>query len=221
MRRLSLGLLLVAAAALVPVSPGAEEGPAKAGKTTIKVTVRTWSPKGGYKALPRVKVLVGRGGARLRPPAEKGKPAGWVSDARGEVTVEVTNGEPVTLVFHMSQDYVPVIHKLAAPGGTHEVGPALITVDDYRAYENVNPGEPRAYTLFSQAARAVPVDEANEEDKQVRKELQAGKERILHAAMSDTFSKVWKLWVRRVSIAALCLEGRSLRHCWIAVWNLS
>ena len=42
---------------------------------------------------------------------------------------------------------------------------------------------------------------------------------ILHAATSDTFSKVWKLRVRRESMASLCLEGRSSRHCWMAVWN--
>ena len=44
---------------------------------------------------------------------------------------------------------------------------------------------------------------------------------ILHAAMSDTFSKVWKLWVSSESIAALCLVGRSSRQCWMAAWNLS
>jgi hypothetical protein len=40
---------------------------------------------------------------------------------------------------------------------------------------------------------------------------------ILHTARIDTFLKVWKLWVRRESIASLWRVGRSSRHCWMAV----
>jgi polyphosphate kinase len=44
---------------------------------------------------------------------------------------------------------------------------------------------------------------------------------ILYAAMSDTFSKVWKVRVRRESMAALCFPGRSSRHPWMAALNPS
>jgi hypothetical protein len=44
---------------------------------------------------------------------------------------------------------------------------------------------------------------------------------ILYAATSDTSPKVWKLCVRRASIASLCLVGRSSRHRWMAVVNSS
>src|SRR4051794_3620937 len=104
MCRLSVGSLLLAVALLSAASTWGD-APAGSGKTKITLTTREWSPSGGYQPLPGVMIRVLRAGGSVT--REK-------SDKDGKVTLEVPSGEPVTLILHMSRDYVPEIQNLAA-----------------------------------------------------------------------------------------------------------
>jgi hypothetical protein len=168
-------LLFVVITFLSRVSDLASQEIQKPTKTSIEITTFEWSRNKGYETKKAVKVLVFRGGARVAPIDDRDKNGYWESDAKGNLKVEVANGDPITVAFHFSEKYKPVIQNLAAAGDGHVIRPALISIDEYKIVEINNPNARRANDDFDDLVRLVGgVKDRSKGLEGVYKEAEAG-----------------------------------------------
>jgi hypothetical protein len=144
----------------------------KAPITTIAGTTLQWLGGKKYAPIDRVNVVVSRGGGVVANPDAKGKGMGWVSAGRGKFEIKIRGGEPVVVLFHFNEKYVPQVQMLSAqPGQRHSISPALIAVKDYLAMEAKGESPVPLRTLMAAAARAVPRDCDDELAKKLRKDF--------------------------------------------------
>lgn len=95
----------------------------------------SWDGKAQYSPLPNVVVTVTRNGNQV------GQDTSMGTDAR--FTTSVRSGGPIDLIFHLSDEYVPVVQGVAAGSGMkHNISPALLTVSQYEELRKEEKGLP-------------------------------------------------------------------------------
>jgi hypothetical protein len=166
-------LVVLAFAALPSSTLGAAPG-----KAEIDITTYKYTAKNDYSLQGGVEIRVGRGKKKDwletgKTGAEAGKPN------HGKVVIEVASGEPISLLFYMSEDFVPEIQYLSAkPNTTHRVAPALMSPEEHDRNIAARPGELKAWHKAWLAVRYLRLRNLTEEDKKILKGIENLLERI-------------------------------------------
>jgi hypothetical protein len=166
-------LVVLAFAALPSSSQGA--GP---GKTEIDITTYEYTAKNEYSLKGGVEIRIGRGKKKdWLKTCKTGAEAGKANN--GKVVIEVASGEPISLLFYMSEDFVPEIQYLSAkPNTTHRVAPALMNPEEHDRNIAARPGELKAWHKAWLAVRYLRLRNLTEEDKKILKGVETLLERI-------------------------------------------
>lgn len=133
------------------------------GQSTTSIQGETYVYQGGsYRSLPDVRIYLLRDGNYL------GNPNGrqfWQSDKQGRYIAIVKSGAPVRVVYHLSSEFVPEVHFLAArPNDRNAIHIGLIRVVDYEAMRKQNPTLPPLAQKLKVVEDALPKNDplANE-----------------------------------------------------------